>query len=50
MESDEKFDRCHRIGPRTTKAGQDWDRPRTVVCRINRFKNKQRILSNAKNP
>ena len=48
IESDVEFDRCHRIEPRKIKSGQDRDRPRTVVCRLNRFKDKQRILNNAK--
>ena len=43
IESDEKIDRYNRI------AGQDRDRLRAVICRRNRFKDKQRILSNAKN-
>ena len=38
IESDKKSDRCHRIGPRKTKTGQDRNRPRTVVCRLNRCK------------
>ena len=50
IESDIEIDRCHRIGPRKTKTGQNRDRPRTVVCRLNRFKDKQRILNNAKKP
>ena len=50
IESGVKIDRCHRIGPRKTKTSQDRDRPRTVVCRLNRFKEKQRILNNAKKP
>ena len=48
IESDVEIDRCHRIGPCKTKTDQDQDRPRTVVCRINRFKDKQHILNNAK--
>ena len=48
IESDVEIDRCHRIGPRKTKTGQNQDRPRTVVCRLNRFKDKQHILNNAK--
>ena len=50
IESDVEIDRCHRIGPRKTKTGQNRDRPRTVACRRNRFKVKvkQRILNNAK--
>ena len=48
IESDVEIDRCHRIGPRKTKTGQNRDWPRTVVCRLNRFKDKQRILNNAK--
>ena len=48
IESDVEIDKCHRIGPRKAKAGQNRDRPRTVVCRLNRFKEKQSILNNAK--
>ena len=48
IESNTENDRCHGIGPRKSKTGQDWDLPRTVVCRFNRFKDKQRILNNAK--
>ena len=48
IESDVEIDRCHRIGFRKTKTGQNQDQPRTVVCRLNRFKDKQRILNNAK--
>ena len=47
-ESDIEIDRCHRIGPCKTKTGQNRDRPCTVVCRLNRFKDKQRILNNTK--
>ena len=47
IESDVEIDRCHRIGPCKT-TGQNRDRRRTVVCRLNRFKDKQRILNNAK--
>ena len=39
---------CHGIGPRRAKSGQDQDRPSTVVCRFSRFKDKQRILNNAR--
>ena len=49
IESDVEIGRCHRIGPRKSKTGQNRGRPRTVVCRLNRFKDKQRILNNAKN-
>ena len=44
IESDVEIVRCHRIGPRKT-TGQNRDRRRTVV---RRFKDKQRILNNAK--
>ena len=43
IENDVEIYRYNRIGPRKTKTGQDWDRPRT-----NRFKDKECILSNAK--
>ena len=45
-----KIERCHKIGPCKTKAGQDQDQTRTVVCRLNRFKDRERILNNAKKP
>ena len=45
IESDVRIDRCHRIGPRKTKTGQNQNRPRTIVCR---FKDKHRILNNVK--
>ena len=47
IESKVKITRCHRVGLCNTKAGQDRDRPPTVVCRFNIFKDKQCILSNA---
>ena len=48
IESDVEIDGCHRIGPRKTNTGQNRDRPRTAACRLNRFKDKQRILNNVK--
>ena len=36
-------DRCHRISKRKKP-----NRPRTVICRITKFKDKQKILKNAK--
>ena len=48
IESEVEIDKYHRIVPRKTKTSQNQDRPRTVVCRLNRFKDKQRILNNAK--
>ena len=48
IESDVEIDRCHGIGHCKTKTGQDRDRPCTVVFRLNRFKDKQCILNNAK--
>ena len=30
LHSDVEIDRCHRIGPRKTKTGQDWDGPCTI--------------------
>ena len=49
IKSEVEINRYHRIGSHKAKSGQDRDRPRTVVYRIIRFKDKQRILSNAKN-
>ena len=48
IERDVEIDGYHRIGSRKIKTSQIWDRPRTVVCRLNRLKDKQRILNNAK--
>ena len=48
IESDVKIDRCHRIEPRKTKTSQNWDRPPTVICRLNRFKDKPCTLNNEK--
>ena len=48
IESDVEIDRCHIMGPRKTKTDQNWDRPRTVFCRLNRFRDKQCVLNNAK--
>ena len=48
IESDIEIDRCHIIGPCKTRADQNWDQPCTVVCRLDRFKDKQCILYNAK--
>ena len=48
IESDVEINRFHRIGPRKTKTGQNRDRPRAVICTLNRCKDKQRILNNAK--
>ena len=48
IESDVEIYRYHRIGPRKTKTCQGRDRLPTIACRPNRFKDKQRILNNAK--
>ena len=48
IESDIEIDRCHRIGPCKRKTNQNQDRPCTIVYRLNRFKDKQCILNNAK--
>ena len=48
IESDIEIDRCHIIGPCKTRADQNRDQPCTVVCRLDRFKDKQCILYNAK--
>ena len=48
IDSDVGTDKCHRIGSRKTKTGQNQDRPRIVLCRLNRFKDKHNILNNAK--
>ena len=38
-----EIDRCHRMGK-----FKDKKKPRSIVCRFLRFKDKQKILSNAK--
>ena len=48
IESDIEIDRCHIIGPCKARADQNRDQPCTVVCRLDRFKDKQCILYNAK--
>ena len=48
IESDIEIDRCHIIGPCKTRADQNRDQSCTVVCRLDRFKDKQCILYNAK--
>ena len=48
IESEVEINIYHRIGPCKTKTGQNRDQPCTVVCRLNRFKDKQHILNNAK--
>ena len=48
IESDVEIYRYHRIGSRKTNTGQDRDRQPTIVCRPNRFKDKQRISNNSK--
>ena len=42
-----KIDRCHPINSRN-QSGQHPGRPRTIICRFNKFKDKQQILNNAK--
>ena len=39
-----EFDRCHRTG----KFKKNQAKPRTIVCRLLRFKNKEKILQNSK--
>ena len=43
IKSDVEIDRCHRIRPCKAKTGQNWDQPRTVICTLNRLKNKECI-------
>ena len=42
-----EFERCHRMSfqKNTTK---NQNRPRTIICKLNKFKDKQKILKNAK--
>ena len=42
IETDAELDRCHRMGK---KRG---NRPRTLICRFTKFKDKQCVLSNAR--
>ena len=42
-----EIDRCHRVKSRN-QSGQHQGRPRTIICRFNKFKDKQQILNNAK--
>ena len=37
----------HRVKSRN-QSGQDQGRPRTIICRFNKFEDKQQILNNAK--
>ena len=39
-----EFDRCHRTG----KFKKNQAKPRTIVCRLLRFKDKEKILQNSK--
>ena len=39
-----EIDRCHGLSRKKNQ-----NRPRTIICRITRFKEKQKILKNAKN-
>ena len=48
IEGDVKIDRCHRIRPHKANTRHDRIRSRTTVCKLNRFKDKQRILNNEK--
>lgn len=48
IEGDVKIDRCHRIRPHKANTRHDRIRSRTTVCKLNRFKEKQRILNNEK--
>ena len=44
IEENIEIDRCHRITPKK----KDPTRPRTIICRLTKFKEKQKILINAK--
>ena len=39
-----EFDRCHRTG----KFKRNQSKPRTIVCRLLKFKDKEKILQNSK--
>ena len=42
-----EIDRCHRAKSRD-QSDQDEGRPGTIICRFNKFKDKQKILNNIK--
>ena len=42
-----EIDRCPRVKSRN-QSGQHQGHPRTIICRFNKFKDKQQILNNAK--
>ena len=42
-----EIDRCHRVKPRN-QSGQYQGPPCPIICRFNKFKDKQQILNNAK--
>ena len=50
IEDEVEIDRCHRM----KRNGKDWSnneinsRPQTIICRLLRFKNKQRIIQSSK--
>ena len=42
-----EIDRCHRVKS-CNQSGQHQGHPRTIICQLNKFKDKQQILNNAK--
>ena len=42
-----EIDRCHRVKSRH-QSGQHQGCPCTIICRFNKFKDKQQILNNTK--
>ena len=42
-----EFERCHRI-PAQTNSSENQNRPRTIICKVTKFKDKQKILEYAK--
>ena len=42
-----EFERCHRISAQTNSY-QNQNRPRTIICKVTKFKDKQKILNYTK--
>ena len=42
-----EIDRCHRVKS-CNQSGQHQGHPHTIICQLNKFKDKQQILNNAK--
>ena len=42
-----EFERCHRISAQTNSS-QNQNRPQTIICKVTKFKDKQKILNHTK--